>query len=255
MRVDGKNILITGALGSLGKAQTEALLEGGANMYLLDLDKQAGDAYTEELKQRFPEAGTIEFHQGDLDKLTESHNQVKALSDQIGGFDVLINNAAVMPHKPIEELSVEEYERTLRINSHSAFALTKAVVPAMKEKEAGRIINFCSITMNGMWEHYVPYIASKGELLALTRALARELGPWNILVNSVAPGAIPSEAEQRVFGHQWEEYNQWVLDHQSLKHRGETKDIGETVLFLCSDHSKFITGQNIHVNGGWYMEG
>ena len=167
----------------------------------------------------------------------------------------MVNNAAIIENKPLEEVSIEEYETILRVNTHAAFALTKAVLPEMKKKQAGRIINMCSFTMNGEWSGFAPYVASKGELLGLTRSLARELGPHNITVNAVSPGAIPSDAEQRVFGDKWQEYNDWVIERQSLKFRGEAEDISNIILFLASNTGKFITGQNIHVNGGWLMEG
>ncbi|MGF1761617.1 SDR family oxidoreductase [Photobacterium sagamiensis] len=224
-------------------------------MYIYWTWIKAGDEYVAELKNGACKSQIIEFLKGDLSDLEGSYQQVKELCDRVGGIDVLVNNAAIMPHGPIEDISLEVFEQAQRVNTHAAYALIKAVVPHMKEKKQGRIINFRSITMNGGWGDYSPYIASKGSTLALTRTLARELGPWNILVNAVAPGAMPSEAEQRVFGDKWEEYNSWVLEHQSLKHRGEPEDIGDMVVFLSSKYSKFITGQNLHVNGGWLMEG
>lgn len=250
-----QNVLITGALGSLGKAEADCFLAEGYNLYLIDLDVDIGEKYAASLAEGASKDQTIKFIKCDLSDLTKTHSIVSRLAEDIGGIDVLINNAAVIPLKPIEDFSIEEYEQVLRINGHSAFALTKAVTPHMKEKEQGVIVNLCSITMNGAWENFVPYVASKGELLGLTRSLARELGPWNIRVNAISPGAIPSEAEQRVFGDEWEQYNEKVLLNQALKHRGEPSDIGDAIVFLAGKKAKFITGQNIHVNGGWYMEG
>ena len=89
----------------------------------------------------------------------------------------------------------------------------------MKAKRYGKIVNFCSITLNGRWDGYVPYVASKGALLGLTKSLARELGPHGICVNAVSPGAVVSDAEKRVFGDKLEEYNRWVLENQCLKTR------------------------------------
>lgn len=255
MKLENTKALITGALGSLGRAETERMLSAGACVYMLDLDEHQGLEYLDTLKQKFGQSVNAHFLAVDLSNLDLSYNAVKQLCDEVDGIDVLVNNAAIMPHGPLEDISFEEFEKALQVNTSSNFALVKAVVPHMKAKKNGRIINFCSITMNGNWGDYSPYITSKGANLALTRTLARELGAWNILVNSIAPGAMPSEAEQRVFGDEWEKYNSWVLTNQALKHRGEPEDIGDMVVFLSSNYSKFITGQNIHVNGGWYMEG
>ncbi|MCE0827147.1 SDR family oxidoreductase [Buttiauxella sp. A2-C2_NF] len=255
MNLQNKKVLITGALGSLGRAETEKMLSAGAQVYMLDLDEEQGRLYVNKLKCDFGESVNVKFIALNLSELELSYKTVKQLCDEIDGIDILVNNAAIMPHGPIETITLETFENAQRVNTHAVFALIKAVVPHMKAKREGRIINFCSITMNGCWGDYSPYIASKGAILALTRTLARELGKWNILVNAIAPGAIPSEAEQRVFGSEWHEYNDWVLTSQSLKHRGEPEDIGDMVVFLSSQYSKFITGQNLHVNGGWLMEG
>ena len=94
---------------------------------------------------------------------------------------------------------------------------------------------------------------SKGSLLGLTRSLARELGPSNIRVNCVSPGAIPTELERSVWAHKLEEYERFILDRQSLKFRASAQDIADAVFFLVSPLSRFVTGIELHVNGGWYM--
>ncbi|MFB2830719.1 SDR family NAD(P)-dependent oxidoreductase [Aeromonas jandaei] len=255
MKIENKKVLITGALGSLGRAETEKMLSAGASVYMLDRDEQPGLDYLNKLRSEFGPSVNAYYMAVDLSNLDLSYTLVKQLCDDIDGIDILVNNAAMMPHGPIEDITLDVFEETQRVNTHASFALIKAVLPHMKAKKQGRIINFCSITMNGCWGDYSAYIVSKGSTLALTRTLARELGPWNILVNAIAPGAIPSEAEHRVFGSEWQQYNDWVLNNQSLKNRGEPEDIGDLVVFLSSQHSKFITGQNIHINGGWLMEG
>ena len=126
-----------------------------------------------------------------------------------------------------------------------------AVNPAMKTKKYGKIINFTSLTLTGQWDGYVPYVASKGAMLGLTKSLARELGPFGINVNSVAPGAVVSEAENRVFGDKLQEYNDWVLDRQCLKTRIQPEQVANLVHFLVSPSSDLISGQNISIDGGW----
>jgi NAD(P)-dependent dehydrogenase (short-subunit alcohol dehydrogenase family) len=122
----------------------------------------------------------------------------------------------------------------------------------MRAKGAGAIVNIGSITLGGAWANFVPYVASKGALLGLTRALARELDPAGIRVNAVSPGAIPTDAEK--VHPDPAGYARWVLEHQSLQRRGTPSDVADAVLFLLSDRARFVTGQNLHVNGGWLME-
>ena len=105
--------------------------------------------------------------------------------------------------------------------------------------------------MNGRWDGYVPYVASKGAMLGLTKSLARELGPHGVRVNAVSPGAVVSDAEKRVFGDKLEEYNDWILENQCLKTRIQPQDVAELVLFLVSPASDMISGQNFAIDGGW----
>jgi NAD(P)-dependent dehydrogenase (short-subunit alcohol dehydrogenase family) len=108
-----------------------------------------------------------------------------------------------------------------------------------------------SLALNGQWHGYVPYVASKGALLGLTKGMARELGPSGITVNAIAPGAVVSEAEDRVFADRLAEYEQWVMDRQSLKSRILPQDVANLAVFLASDAARMISGQNIGVDGGW----
>ena len=245
----GKTALLTGALGTLGRAQAETLSRAGATVLLLDRPgADGGDAFAAQLNAG---GGKALYVGQDLNRLAESEKAVAELAEAHGGIDILINNAALIINKPFEEFSLEEYEDQLRVNSSSAFALTRAVAPGMKRKAYGKIVNFGSITLNGRWDGYVPYVASKGAMVGLTKSLARELGPHGVRVNAVSPGAVVSEAEDRVFGDRLKQYNDWVLESQSLKSRIQPSDVAELVLFLVSSASDMISGQNIDINGGW----
>lgn len=244
--LNGKKVLLTGGLGTLGRAQASKLASEGAEVVVLDRPD------SEDAEARVSKLGTtVSFFGCDLNDLAATESAASALAEGKSGFDILINNAALIINKPYEEFSLEEYEDQIRVNSSAAFALTRACAPAMRQKSYGKIVNFTSITLNGQWDGYVPYVASKGTLLGLTKSLARELGPHGINVNAVAPGAIVSEAEERVFGDKLQEYNDWVLDRQCLKKRIMPEDVADLVHFLVSPASDMISGQNFAIDGGW----
>lgn len=250
MRLDGKTVLLTGALGSLGRAQAMHLAGAGARLLLLDRPgHERGESFAAEIAKTAGSA--TRFVGQDLNDLEASKACVESLAKEYGGIDVLINNAALIINRPFMEFSLAEYEEQLRVNAAAGFALAQAVAPGMIAKRYGKIVNFCSLTLNGVWEGYVPYVASKGALYGLTKTLARELGRHGIRVNAISPGAVRSEAEDRVFGERLQEYNDWVLDRQSLKVRIFPEHIANLVLFLCSGDSDMITGQNILIDGGW----
>jgi NAD(P)-dependent dehydrogenase (short-subunit alcohol dehydrogenase family) len=249
-KLTGKTVLLTGALGTLGRAQARVLGANGAKLLLLDRPgEKDGERFAEEIAGATGSAAI--YVEQDLNDLAGAETTARRLAEEHGGIDILINNAALIINRPFEEFSLEEYEDQVRINSSAAFALTRAAAPGMKRKRYGKIVNFCSLTLNGRWDGYVPYVASKGALLGLTKTLARELGAYRICVNAVSPGAVVSEAEARVFADRLQQYNDWIIESQCLKSRIQPKHVADLVLFLVSPASDMITGQNIHIDGGW----
>ncbi|NRA87488.1 MAG: SDR family oxidoreductase [Rhizobiales bacterium] len=244
--LQNRKVLLTGGFGSLGRAQAVKLSKEGATIIILERPNfENADEIVKNL------GSNIDYFGCDLNNLENVLSCVSELSDSVGGFDILINNAALIINKPFEEFSLQEYEDQIRINSSAAFTLIGACAPAMKTKKYGKIINFTSLTLNGHWDGYVPYVASKGAMLGLTKSLARELGSFGINVNSVAPGAVVSDAEERIFGDKLEEYNDWILDRQSLKSRIQPEQVADLVHFLVSPAANMISGQNFAIDGGW----
>jgi NAD(P)-dependent dehydrogenase (short-subunit alcohol dehydrogenase family) len=251
MFLEGKTALVTGATGGLGVAQCAALAAEGADVLMLDIK---GEEVVAEIAARLPaDAGKLRYVACDLADTRASQALARKLDGEVGGIDVLINNAAINPMKPIDGYDLDEWDRVQAINATAAVALAQAVVPSMKRKGWGNIVNITTITLNGGWTDFTSYVGSKGTLLGLTRALARELGAFNIRVNCVSPGAIPTALEREVWAGQLDTYVKFLLDHQSLKYRGSPEDVANAVLFLVSDKARFITGQNLSVDGGWWM--
>jgi NAD(P)-dependent dehydrogenase (short-subunit alcohol dehydrogenase family) len=237
MPLSARHALVTGGLGTIGRAYAAGLHAAGIRVTILD--RPGGEALP----------GTA-FLGVDLNDLAGAEAAV-AQAAAADPFDILVNNAALIINKPHEDFSLVEYEDQIRVNSSAAFALARACAPAMKLKGWGRIVNMASVTLNGQWDGYVPYVASKGAMLGLTKGLARELGKHGITVNAISPGAVVSEAENRVFADRLAEYNSWVLDRQCLKQRLQAEDVADLLVFLASDAARMISGQNIAVDGGW----
>ena len=250
--LEGKTALVTGGAGGIGSVICETLLHGGCRVFLHDLPTSDGAAKALSFCDRFGAERAV-FAPGDLGDLPALRRQADALVDAAGGFDFLVNNAAIDPVAPIEAYSLEEFLAVQTINAHAPFLLCQALTPSMKRKGAGAIVNMLSITLSGGWTEKVPYVMSKGALLGLTRSLARELGPHGVRVNAVSPGAIPTELERKHWQDDRVGFDRRVIERQSLPYRSDIADVADAVGYLLSHESRFVTGHELHVNGGWYM--
>ncbi len=162
---------------------------------------------------------------------------------------VLVNNAAVFPHGPFVDVTVEEYDAAHQINQRAYFFCAQAAARHMIRQRSGVIVNLGSITEHGSWAEIAAYATSKGAAGALTRALATDLGPHNVRVNCIAPGAFPTPAEDM----QPDGYEAAIFAGQALPFRGHTDDVAGALSFLCGEDARFITGHTLIVDGGWKM--
>jgi NAD(P)-dependent dehydrogenase (short-subunit alcohol dehydrogenase family) len=247
--VNGRTILYTGAAGGLGLDTTLLLIERGATVVAIDKDLAKIEALKAAAEGKGP--GKLVVSTADLSDLAGFRATLDQLARHIGGFDIVINNAAIYPSKPFEDYSIEEHQAVQRVNVDAGIVAVQAALPGMRAKGFGRIINISSITLSGGWANLSPYVASKMALVGLTRAWAREFGSYGVTVNAIAPGAFPTDAEK--IHPDPEGYNRMVLDAQAIKRRGTAHDIANAIAFFASDESGFVTGQTLHVNGGWTM--
>lgn len=245
----GRTVLYTGAAGGLGLDTTLLLIERGATVVAIDNDLAKVEALKAATEGKGP--GTLVVSIADLSDLNGFRATLDRLIAETGGFDIVINNAAIYPSKPFEDYSIEEHQAVQRVNVDAGIVAVQAALPGMRERGFGRIINVSSITLSGGWANLSPYVASKMALVGLTRAWAREFGPYGITVNAIAPGAFPTDAEK--IHPDPEGYSRTVLDAQAIKRRGTAHDIANAIAFFASDESGFVTGQTLHVNGGWTM--
>ncbi|MFY8030776.1 MAG: SDR family NAD(P)-dependent oxidoreductase [Devosia sp.] len=243
----GRTVLYTGAAGGLGLQTTLSLLRTGARVVAIDNDAAKVAALREAASGlEGLTVGTLDL--GDLAALRAG---LEALSTEVGGFDVVINNAAIYPSKPFVDYSIEEMQRVQRINVDAGIVCVQVALPHMQAAGRGRIINVTSVTLSGGWAELAPYVQSKGALLGLTRAWAREFGKHGITVNAISPGAFPTDAEK--IHADFAAYERRLYDHQAIQRRGAPEDIANLVMFLASDAASFITGQAINIDGGWWM--
>jgi NAD(P)-dependent dehydrogenase (short-subunit alcohol dehydrogenase family) len=245
----GRTILYTGAAGGLGLPTTLAFLEAGARVVAVDNDPAKVAAL--EAAAPADARDRLMVLASDLSDLARFRADIARVAEQTGGYDVVINNAAIYPSKPFEDYTIEEHQAVQRVNVDAGIVAVQVALPGMKARQWGRIINIASVTLYGGWALLSPYVASKGALVGLTRAWAREFGGDGITVNAVSPGAFPTDAEKIHPDPQG--YARFVLDHQAVKRRGTPADIAKALAFLASDDAGFITGQTLNVDGGWVM--
>lgn len=248
--LQGRTILYTGAAGGLGLDTSLLLIRRGATIVAVDNDPAKVAALQAAARDLGP--GRLVVSTADLADLAGFRSALDGLIGDLGGFDTVINNAAIYPSKPFEEFTIEEHQLVQRVNVDAAIVAVQAALPDMRANAFGRIINISSITLSGGWANLSPYVASKAALIGLTRAWAREFGPDGITVNAIAPGAFPTDAEK--IHPDPEGYQRMVLGAQAVKRRGNAGDIAHAIAFFADQSAGFVTGQTLHVNGGWVMD-
>jgi 3-oxoacyl-[acyl-carrier protein] reductase len=247
MRLKDKVCIVTGAGQGIGRAYAHRLAQEGAKVVIADINEGNGQAVAQEIQNKGGEALAIKT---DVADELSSKAMAQATVDRYGHIDVLVNNAAMfatLKMRPFDEINVEEWDAVMAVNVRGVWLCCKAVVPFMKAQEKGKIINISSgVWMSGR-RNYMHYVASKAAVVGITRALARELGKWNINANCVTPGAVLTEIPRETTSP---EQMAALARTQCIKRTAVPEDLVGTILFLASDDSDFISGQIINVDGG-----
>ena len=241
--LNGKNVVVTGGGRGIGRGITEKLLEAGASVLIAQ--RQVLDA---ELQQH----PRVYFVEADLASTDAPGLIAQVVQKQLGGVDVLVNNAGFMFEKSIDDMTEQDWDRMMAVNLRAPAFLCKALVPQMRLRGAGSIINIGSIEGIGSNPEHAAYCASKAGIHGLTRALAVDLGRDSIRCNAIAPGWINSELSDAYLANQADPRaaRQALLRLHPVGRTGMPTDIGGAVVFLASELSAFITGQVLVVDGG-----
>ena len=246
-RLSGKTAAITGGAGGIGGAIARCFAGEGATLALLDLN---GDGAME-LAASLARPGS-DHYGGAIDVGDEAsvNNAFAAAAEAIGDIDILINTAAIAGAGTVEEMLVEEWDRMIQINLRGTFLCCRAVLPAMRQRKCGRIVNFASEVAHRGNPGLSHYAASKAAVIAFSKCLALEAIPDGICVNTLSPG--PTDTTM-LFGIDENVIAKLVNDLMPIGRLGKPEEIAAAALFLASDDAAFCVGTTLHANGGAYL--
>lgn len=260
MRLKDKVALITGSSRGIGRAVALGYAREGAKVALNYYAGSEADRETANRQQATETLATVRatgaeaiLLEADISRAEDVAAMFAETRQKLGPVDILVNNAGTYPRVAWADLDEAVWDRVIDVNLKGAFLCAKAATPDLVEQAYGKIINVSSVTfLLGIHTDVTHYISAKAGLIGLTRALARELGPHNIQVNAITPGAIQTEMELELFPNQ-AELEVFLNERQCLQRRATPEDLVGTFIFLASNESDFITGQTINVDGGWAM--
>ncbi len=238
-----KTVLITGGTRGIGKSIVYAFANAGYNVLLNFVHSE------DTANQIASELPNVKVYGANVADQQSVINMVEYTNQVFGGIDVLINNAGISCTSLLQDVSIDEWNKVIGVNLTGTYNLCKAVLPQMISRKAGKIINISSVWGITGASMEVAYSASKAGVIGLTKALAKEVGPSNIQVNSIAPGIVMTDM---VSGYSLDELNA-ITDEIPLGRIGSTDDIAKVALFLASSDADYITGQVISPNGGWVI--
>jgi 3-oxoacyl-[acyl-carrier protein] reductase len=242
----GRVAVVTGGTRGIGLAIARLLADDGASVVVSGRDPGRLDSAAKELEALGASALAVA---ADAGKREDADRLVEAARERFGRIDVLVNNAGITRDQLLVRMKDDDWDTVMETNLRGVFLMTRAVGKVMMRQKSGRMINISSTAGTMGNPGQVNYSAAKAGVIGLSKAAARELAHWNILVNAVAPGLIETDMTAAISA----EAREGLLQQVPLKRIGTARDVAEVVRFLAGDAAGYITGQVIHVNGGLYM--
>ena len=243
--LEDKVALITGGTSGLGKMMALALAKAGAFVWIAS-SRDNADETLQEIKQQGSNGSFVQVDVTSSDALEKT---VSHILEQSSRIDILINAAGINPRTSAEELTLNDWQKTIDINLTAPFYLSQLVADTMRENNWGRIINIASLQSLRAFDNSIPYGASKGGVMQLTRALAQAYSKDGILVNAIAPGFFRTNLTESLF--QNPDKLKELANKTMMGRNGEEKDIFGISVFLCSDANSYVTGQTVFLDGGF----
>jgi NAD(P)-dependent dehydrogenase (short-subunit alcohol dehydrogenase family) len=240
---EGRTAVVTGAAHGIGRVYATTLAAGGAHVVVSDL--VAPEETRDEIVAAGGAVSLVECDVSEADSITALAERVSAL----GGADILLHNAGIYPLKPYDEITFAEWRQVMSVNLDSMFLLAQAFLPHMRAQKWGRVIGIASAMVHTGAPMSLHYVASKGGLIGLVRALATEVGPDRVTVNAIAPGLVRSHGTSQGI-HDELGLFEMVKHEQAIKRTGMPEDLAGAISFLASDAASFVTGQTLLVDGG-----
>jgi gluconate 5-dehydrogenase len=244
--LDGRLALVTGGGSGLGLAMARGLAEAGATVVLNGRTTARLEAAAADLAAAGLRAQIATFDVTDPAAVTGA---IAGLEARLGSIDILVNNAGMTRRGPIESLSDDDWHTVMATNLDAAFFAARAVVPGMKQKRRGAIINTCSVMSTLARPTTLPYADSKGGLAMLTRGLAVELAPFGIRVNAIAPGYFKTDLTAALSADT--EFDTWLRKRTPAGRWGDGEELAGAAVFLASDAASYVCGQILYVDGGF----
>lgn len=250
LNLKGKAAMVTGGASGIGRGIADGFAGLGAHLVIADLDSEAAAEAAAAINGSGGKATSCEIDVTDEESVASAFEKATA---ELGGLDILVNSAGTGCMSAIDEMIIEEWDMVIDVNLKGTFLCTREAVKIMKEKGGGKIINLSSINETVPMAGEIPYCASKGGVMMLTRAAAVELAPYGINVNAIGPGAIDTPLMEEMLSVP--EIKDGILRQIPFGRLGLPEDVAKAAIFLASELSDWVTGHTLYVDGGMHLVG